>query len=96
MRNNDYFCHMKQQEEITIQSLANNEDVQIGYSDNEIVFVDGIQQFTQLNTAHVAMNAVVICTNGKAQAQMNGRHMELHIRPERLVPYQSHLAQFPK
>ena len=86
MRNNDYFCHMKQQEEITIQSLANNEDVQIGYSDNEIVIVDGIQQFTQLNTAHVAMNAVVICTNGKAQAQMNGRQMELHKNQVAIIP----------
>ena len=86
MRNNDYFCHMKQQEEITIQSLANNEDVQIGYSDNEIVIVDGFQQFTQLNTAHVAMNAVVICTNGKAQAQMNGRHMELHKNQVGIIP----------
>ena len=62
---------MKQQEEITIQSLANNEDVQIGYSDNEIVIVDSIQQFTETCNAHVAMNAVVICTSGKAQAQMN-------------------------
>ena len=86
MRNNDYFCHMKQQEEITIQSLANNEDVQIGYSDNEIVFVDGIQQLTQLNTAHVAMNAVVICTNGKVQAQINGRHMELHKNQVAIIP----------
>ncbi len=86
MRNNDYFCHMKQQEEITIQSLANNEDIQIGYSDNEIVIVDGIQQFTQLNAAHVAMNAIVICTSGKAQAQMNGRQMELHRNQVGIIP----------
>ncbi len=86
MRNNDYFCHMKQQEEITFQSLANNEDIQIGYSDNEIVIVDGIQQFTQLNAAHVAMNAIVICTSGKAQAQMNGRQMELHRNQVGIIP----------
>ena len=86
MKNNDYFCHMKQQEEITIQSLANNEDIQIGYSDNEIVIVDGIQQFAQLNTAHVAMNAIVICTRGKAQAQMNGRQMELHKNQVAIIP----------
>ncbi|WP_033147769.1 AraC family transcriptional regulator [Prevotella sp. P6B1] len=77
---------MKQQEEITIQSLANNEDIQIGYSDNEIVIVDGIQQFTQLNAAHVAMNAIVICTSGKAQAQMNGRQMELHRNQVGIIP----------
>ncbi|WP_028903508.1 AraC family transcriptional regulator [Prevotella sp. P6B4] len=77
---------MKQQEEITFQSLANNEDIQIGYSDNEIVIVDGIQQFTQLNAAHVAMNAIVICTSGKAQAQMNGRQMELHRNQVGIIP----------
>lgn len=59
---------MKQQEEITIQALANNEDFKIGYSDNEIVIVDSIQQFAETCNAHVAMNAIVICTSGKAQA----------------------------
>ena len=66
MNNFKYFCNMKQHEEVTFQTLANNEDIQIGYSDNDIVVVDSIQQFTEVNTAHVAMNAVVICTNGKA------------------------------
>ena len=77
---------MKQQEEITIQSLANNEDIQIGYSDNEIVIVDSIQQFTQINTAHMAMNAVAICTSGKVQAQMNGIQMELHKNQVAIIP----------
>lgn len=77
---------MKQQEEITIQSLANNEDLQIGYSDNEIVVVDSIQQFTQISSAHVAMNAIVICTSGKAQAQMNGIQMELHRNQIAIIP----------
>ena len=77
---------MKQQEEISIQSLANNEDIQIGYLDNEIVIVDSIQQFTQATTAHVAMNAIVICTNGKAQAQMNGVQMELHQNQVAIIP----------
>ena len=77
---------MKQQEEITIQSLANNEDIQIGYSDNEIVIVDSIQQFTEISTAHVAMNAIVICTSGKAQAQMNGIQMELYKNQIAIIP----------
>ena len=77
---------MKQQEEITIQSLANSEDLQIGYSDNEIVVVDSIQQFTQISSAHVAMNAIVICTSGKAQAQMNGIQMELHRNQIAIIP----------
>ena len=86
MNNFKYFCNMKQLEEITFQTLADNEDIQIGYSDNDIVVVDSIQQFTETNTAHVAMNAVVICTNGKVQAQMNGKQMELHKNQVAIVP----------
>ena len=69
---------MKQHEEVTFQTLANNEDIQIGYSDNDIVVIDSIQQFNEVNTAHVAMNAIIICTNGKVQARVNGIQMELH------------------
>ena len=77
---------MKQQEEISFQTLANNEDIQIGYLDKEIVIVDSIQQFTQVSSAHVAMNAIVICTEGKVQAQMNGIQMELHKNQVAIVP----------
>ena len=77
---------MKQFEEVTIQTLASNEDIQIGYSDNDIVVVDSIQQFTEVNTAHVAMNAIVICTDGKVQAQMNGLQMELHKNQVAVIP----------
>ena len=77
---------MKQLKEITFQTLADNEDIQIGYSDNDIVVVDSIQQFAEVKTAHVAMNAVVICTNGRIQAQMNGIQMELHKNQVAIVP----------
>ena len=77
---------MKQKEEITLQTLADNEDIQIGYSDNDIVVVDSIQQFTEVNAARVAMNAIVICTNGKVQAQMNSQTMELHKNQMAIVP----------
>jgi AraC-like DNA-binding protein len=77
---------MKQQEEITIQALANNEDLKIGYSDNEIVIVDSIQQFAETCNAHVAMNAIVICTSGKAQAQMNGVQMEFRKKQVGIIP----------
>ena len=77
---------MKQQEVITLQTLADNEDLQIGYSDNDIVVVDSIQKFTEANTAHVAMNAIVICTDGQVQAQMNGMRMELHKNQVAIVP----------
>ena len=82
----DYICNMKQQEEITFQTLANNDDIQLGYLDNEIAIVDSIQQFTQISAAHVTMNAIVICTRGKVQVQMNGMHMELHQNQVAVVP----------
>ena len=77
---------MKQHEEVTFQTLADNEDIQIGYSDNDIAVVDSIQQFTEINTAHVSMNAIVICTDGKVQAQMNGIQMELHKNQVAVIP----------
>ena len=77
---------MRQQEEITFQTLADNEDVQIGYSDDDIVVVDSIQKFTEVNTAHVAMNGIVICTSGKVQAQMNGRQMEMNKNQMAIIP----------
>lgn len=77
---------MKQQEEISIQSLVNNEDIQIGYLDNEIVIVDSIQKFAETCNAHVAMNAIVICTSGKAQAQMNGVQMEFRKNQVGIIP----------
>ena len=86
MGNYKYICSMKQHEEVTFQTLANNEDIQIGYSDNDIVVIDSIQQFNEVNTAHVAMNAIVICTNGKVQARVNGIQMELHKNQVAIVP----------
>ena len=77
---------MKQQEEITFQTLADNEDILIGYSDNDIVVVDSIQQFAEINTALVSMNAVVICTSGKVQGIINGKQIELHQNQVAIVP----------
>lgn len=77
---------MKRNEEITLLSLAEKEEVRIGYSDNEIVVVDSIQQFTEINAAHIAMNVIMICTNGKIQARMNDLHMSLSKNQVAIVP----------
>lgn len=77
---------MKRNEEITLQSLAEKEEVRIGYSDNEIVVVDSIQQFTEINAAHIAMNVIMICTNGKIQARMNDLQMSLSKNQVAIVP----------
>ena len=77
---------MKQYEEVTFQTLADNEDIQIGYSDNDIMVVDSIQQFAEVSTAHVAMNAIVICTEGKVLGMMNGAQIELCKNQVAVIP----------
>ncbi|MCR5679275.1 MAG: helix-turn-helix transcriptional regulator [Prevotella sp.] len=77
---------MKQQEVITFQSLASNEDILVGYSDSDILVVDSIQQFTEVKTAHVSMNAIVICTQGRVQGVLNSTPMELHQNQVAIIP----------
>lgn len=77
---------MKQQENITIQTLTNNDDVLIGYHDNDIVVVDSIQKFAEVNTAYVSMNAIAICTRGRIQGQVNGESIELQKNQVGIIP----------
>ena len=74
------------QEEISIQTLTDNEDIQVGYSDNDIVIVESIQKFTEISTAHVAMNAIAICTHGKVHGVLNGKTIELHKNQVAIIP----------
>ena len=75
-----------QQEEITLQTLTSNEDIQVGYSDSDIVIVDSIQKFAEISAAHVSMNGVAICTQGKVQATINGQQIELHQNQVAIIP----------
>ena len=75
-----------QQEEISLQTLTDNEDIQVGYSDNDIVIVDSIQRFAEISAAHVSMNAIAICTQGKIQGILNGLAIELHKNQVAIIP----------
>ncbi len=77
---------MEQKEHVTIQSLSENVDLQIGYSDNDIVIVDSIQRFSEVHAAHVTMNAIVICTCGKVMGKMNGLTIELKKNQVAIIP----------
>ena len=77
---------MKHKEEITFQTLAENDEIQIGYSDNDIVIIDSIQMFTKISEAHVAMHAVIICLDGKVQGIINGHTIELHKNQIAIIP----------
>ena len=74
------------QEEISLQTLTDNEDIQIGYSDSDIVIIDSIQKFAEISAAHVSMNAIAICTQGKVQGTLNGQEIELHKNQVAIVP----------
>lgn len=77
---------MNRNEEITFQSLAEKEEVRIGYSDNDMVIVDSIQKFAEINAAHIAMNVIMICTNGRIQARMNDMQLTLSKKQVAIVP----------
>lgn len=80
------FAPMKQQEEISLQTLTGNEDIQVGYSDNDIVIVDSIQKFAEISAAHVSMNAIAVCTQGKVLGTINGQQIELHQNQVAIIP----------
>lgn len=75
-----------QQEEISLQALTTNEAVHVGYSDDDIVIVDSIQQFTNVREAHVQMCAIVICTSGRVQGLISGQPIELRQNQVAVIP----------
>lgn len=77
---------MNHKEEITLKLLTERDEVKIGYSDKDIIVVDSIQKFAEINAAHIAMNVIMICTNGRIQAHMNGRPVELKKNQVAIVP----------
>lgn len=77
--------HM-QKEEISLQSLTTNEVLHVGYSDDDIVIVDSIQQFAIFSEAHVQMSAIAICTSGRVQGKMNGQMIEVRQNQVAIIP----------
>ena len=72
--------------DITIQSLTEIEDIQIGYLDKDIVLVDSIQKYVEVSSAHLSMNVIVFCIKGKIQALMNGQRLDLQEGQIAIVP----------
>ena len=64
-------------EKVTLQSITENKDIQIVYSDKDVVIFDTIQQLAEISAAHLELNAVAICTKGKIQGLLNGQTLEL-------------------
>lgn len=74
-------------EVISLQSLSSNGDIQIGYSDNDIAIIDSFQKLAEVSAAHVEMNAVTICTRGKAMGTINGKTIEVHKNQVAIIPH---------
>ena len=72
--------------DITIQSLTEIEDIQISYLDKDIVLVDSIQKYVEVSSAHLSMNVIVFCIEGKIQALMNGQRLDLQKGQIAIVP----------
>lgn len=75
-----------QQKEITLESLTDNKDINIGYSDNDVVIIDSIQQFVEITSARVSMSAIAVCTSGKVQGVMNGKKITLEQNQIGVIP----------
>jgi len=73
-------------EEISLQSLTTNDAIHVGYSDDDIVIVDSIQQFATVSEARVQMGAIAICTSGRVQGLMNGQTLELRQNQVAVIP----------
>ena len=80
------------QEEINIRTLTDNEDIHVGYSDDDVVIIDSIQKFEEVTSAHVSMSAIAICTSGKVQGMMNGQKIELCQNQVGVIPPNSHVT----
>lgn len=74
------------QENVTLQSIAENKDIQIVYSDKDIVIFDTIQQFVDISAAHLGLNAIAICLKGKMQGLLNGQLLELYENQVGIIP----------
>ncbi len=74
-------------EVISLQTLTDNGDIQVGYLDNDIAIIDSIQKLAEIRTAHVEMNAIAICTRGKAMGTINGKAIEVHRNQVAIIPH---------
>ena len=50
-------------------------DVQVGYSDEDIILIDNVRLLADASPTRLHMNAVVFCTKGKAQGSLNGQYI---------------------
>lgn len=65
------------QEEVTLQSLIDQDCLTVSYIDKDIVIIDDNQEFAAFSSAHLSLNGIAFCTAGKVIGKMNGRDVEM-------------------
>lgn len=69
-------------------------DYSVGYSDDDIILVTNAKLLAEPNPARLQMNAVVLCTRGRAQMDLNGKATVLTIGQMLVCPPNTSLTDF--
>jgi AraC-like DNA-binding protein len=69
-------------------------DYSVGYSDDDIILVTNAKLLAEPNPVRLEMNAVVLCTQGKAQMQLNGKATILAVGQMLVCPPNTSLTNF--
>ncbi|MCR4602805.1 MAG: helix-turn-helix domain-containing protein [Prevotella sp.] len=62
---------------ITIQQISQDENISELYSDEDIVIIDNVKNLVDPQPARMNMNMLVICTQGRAEGDLNGRRLSI-------------------
>ena len=68
---------MKELIEVNAQMLANDSNIVIDYSDDDIFIIDKVKELVSPDATRMAMNAIIVITGGKATGELNGNPIAL-------------------
>jgi len=67
-----------EKERITIQAIATADILDINYSDDDIVIVENVKKLVEPRPTRLNLTLILVCTNGRAQANLNGERVVFH------------------
>ena len=62
---------------LTLEAIASDENVSVGYSDGDIVIIDNVKMLADPNVARVNTHLLAMALEGRAQALLQGRPIEI-------------------
>lgn len=81
-------------ENVTIKGLAEQQLIDIDYSDDDIIIIDNIRKFAEPNPTRIRMNLITIVKRGKAQMSINGETLTVGENQLLLCPPNTVLNDF--